>query len=271
MLEVTRSGYYAWEKREPTQRDREEERLATEIRAIYSEHRGRYGSPRVHRELKAQGATIGVNRVARIMRDEGLKARQKRRFQRTTERAERDPVAPNLLDRRFDAEHPDQVWVGDITYIWTMQGWTYLAVLLDLYSRRVVGWALRRTLDRELALAALRLALTRRQPARGQLMHHTDRGCQYTSAEYQAVLEKHGIQPSMSRVGNCWDNAVSESFFATLKKELVHGYAFATRTEAYDAVANYIENYYNSVRRHSVLGYVSPNRAEIDFRLNQAA
>ncbi len=270
MLEVTRSAYYAWTKAEPSARSRENEGLAAEIRAIHREHRERYGSPRVHAELKARGRHVGRKRVERLMSEDGLKARPRRRFRRTTERAAKDPVAPNVLERDFTAAEPNQAWVGDITYIWTLQGWAYLAVLLDLYSRRVVGWALRSTLDRELALAALRQALVRRSPSAG-LVHHTDRGCQYTSQDYRDLLARHGARSSMSRVGDCWDNAVAESFFATLKKELVHGCAFITRTEAYDAIADYIENYYNPVRRHSAIGYLTPVEIELTNQLPLAA
>ncbi len=270
VLQVTRSGYYAWTKAKPSARARQCERLKAEIRAIHSEHRERYGSPRVHAELQARGHRVGRKRVERLMREDGLKCRPKRRFKRTTERAAHHPVAPNVLERNFNTARPDAGWVGDITYIWTAEGWAYLAVLLDLYSRRVVGWALRSSLDRELALAALDQALMRRSPAPG-LVHHTDRGSQYTSAEYRERLRAHGIDASMSRVGDCWDNAVAESFFATLKKELVHGCAFQTRTEAYDAIADYIENYYNAVRRHSAIGYRTPVEMELTHSLPQAA
>ena len=175
------------------------------------------------------------------------------------------PIAPNLLDQNFTATAPNQAWVGDITYIWTAEGWAYLAVLLDLYSRRVVGWSLRRSLSRELAVSALKHALTRRRPPPG-LVHHTDRGSQYASQEYRGVLERHGASSSMSAAGNCYDNAVAESFFATLKKELVHGCAFETRSEAYDAISDYIENYYNAKRRHSA----ADNQSPINFELANA-
>ncbi len=260
-LGIGRSSHYARRDRKPSQRARDNERLTVEIRAIHAASKQRYGSPRIHAELVENGRQVGENRVARLMREQDIKARPRRRFRVTTDSKHDDPIAPNLLQRDFDAERPNQVWVGDITYIWTAEGWCYLAVLLDLYSRRVVGWALKRTLSRELALTALGNALRMRRPPSG-LIHHTDRGCQYASKDYRRMLSVHRVTPSMSRKGDCWDNAVAESFFATLKKELVHGCAFQTRTEAYDAIADYIDNFYNAWRRHSHNGYVSPNAAE---------
>ena len=258
---VSRSGYYRSLKFTPSRRARENERRTTEIRAIHATSQARYGSPRIHAQLVDEGHHVGENRVARLMRVDGVRARFRRRFRITTDSKHDDPIAPNLLERNFTAEAPDQVWVGDITYIWTAHGWAYLAVVLDLFSRRVVGWSLKQTLSRELALAALTNALRLRCPAPG-LIHHTDRGCQYASKDYRKVLGAHGVRPSMSRKGDCWDNAVAESFFATLKKELVHGCAFQTRTEAYDVIADYIENFYNAWRRHSNNGNVSPNQHE---------
>ena len=262
VFDVSRSGYYAWTERGPSDHVREDEQLAAKIRAIHDEHRERYGSPRIHAELAANGTHVGQKRVARLMQENGLKARSRRRFKRTTDSEHKHPIASNLLAQDFTASGPNEAWAGDITYIWTLEGWVYLAVLLDLYSRRVVGWAMRKSLNRELAIAALSQAILRRQPPRG-LLHHTDRGSQYASGDYQKVLEQHGIECSMSAAGCCWDNAVSESFFATLKKELVHGCAFFTRTEAYDIVSDYIENYYNPKRRHSANGFISP----VDFEL----
>jgi putative transposase len=261
---VSRSGYYDWVKAEPSQRRRTDERLLAEIRSIHEEHRNRYGSPRIHQELVERGHQVGENRVARLMRENDVKVRPRRRFRRTTESGHGLPVAPNLLARCFTATSPNEVWVGDITYVWTVEGWMYLAVLIDLYSRRVVGWAMSKSLNRELAMAALRQALVRRDPPPG-LIHHTDRGCQYASRDYRRLLEQHGALCSMSRVGDCWDNAVAESFFATLKKELVHRRVFYTRNEAYDAISDYIENYYNPKRRHSSAGNQSP----VNFELAQ--
>jgi transposase InsO family protein len=201
------------------------------------------------------------------MRENGVKSCTKRRFRKTTDSSHKLPIARHILQQQFHADDRDQVWVGDITYVWTTEGWAYLAVLIDLYSRRVVGWALRKTLSRELALAALSRALLLRRPP-AALIHHSDRGCQYASRDYRRALIECGADQSMSGAGNCYDNAVAESFFATLKKELVHRRVFQTRTEAYDAISDYIENFYNSQRRHSAIGYVAPNHYEA---INQAA
>ena len=262
---VSRSAYYAWCRSVPSERERANERLLAEIRAIHVENEARYGSPRIRDELRDRGHEVGKYRVARLMRENGIWARIRRRFRHTTDSRHKLPIAPNLLGQRFTASAPNQVWVGDITYIGTAEGWAYLAVLLDLYSRRVVGWALRKSLNREVAVSALEHALTCRRPPHG-LVHHTDRGSQYASHEYRDLLNRHGAACSMSAAGNCYDNAVAESFFATLKKELVHGCAFETRSEAYDAISDYIENYYNAKRRHSAVGNVSP----IDFELANA-
>lgn len=263
---VSRSAYYAWRRSSPSSRELANERLLTEIRAIHVEHDACYGSPRMLDELRSRGHQASKHRVARIMRENGLWARVRRRFRHTTDSQHKLPLAPNLLGQRFTTTAPNQAWVGDITYIWTAEGWAYLAVMLDLFSRRVVGWALRKSLSRELAVAALQHALTCRRPPVG-LLHHTDRGSQYASQEYRALLEQHGARCSMSAAGNCYDNAVAESFFATLKKELVHGRAFETRSEAYDALSDYIDNYYNAKRRHSAAGNQSP----INFELAHAA
>lgn len=263
---VSRSAYYAWRRSVPSEREKGNERVLAEIRAIHVENEARYGSPRMLDELRERGHEVGKHRVARLMRENGLWARIRRRFRHTTDSRHKLPIAPNLLGQRFTATAPNQVWVGDITYIWTAEGWAYLAVLLDLYSRRVVGWALRKSLNRELAVAALQHALTRRKPPPG-LTHHTDRGSQYASHEYRGLLDEHGLRCSMSAAGNCYDNAVAKSFFATLKKELVHGCAFETRSEAYDAISDYIENYYNAKRRHSAAGNQSP----INFELAHSA
>ena len=262
---VSRSAYYAWCKGSASQRQIANDRLLAEIRSIHAEHQERYGSPRIRAELAERGLPAGKHRVARLMRENGLQARPRRRFRRTTDSRHRLPVARNVLQRCFDASRPNEAWVGDITYIWTNEGWAYLAVIIDLFSRRVVGWAIRKSLALDLAMAALQRALTRRRPLPG-LVHHTDRGCQYASRAYRRLLKRHGIECSMSAAGDCYDNAVAESFFATLKKELVHGCAFQTRTEAYDAVSDYIENYYNAKRRHSAAGNQSP----IAFELGHA-
>ena len=259
---VSRSAYYAWCRSGPSERELANEWLLAEIRAIHVENEARYGSPRIRDELRERGHEVGKHRVARLMRENGIWGRIRRRFRHTTDSRHKLPIAPNLLGQNFTATAPNQAWVGDITYIWTAQGWAYLAVLLDLYSRRVVGWALRKSLHRELAVSALKHALICRKPPLG-LVHHTDRGSQYASQEYRDLLARHGATCSMSAAGNCYDNAVAESFFATLKKELVHGCAFETRSEAYDAISDYIENYYNPKRRHSAVGNVSPINFEL--------
>lgn len=222
VLTVSKAGYYAWVKRPPSARGAADAQLAAEIKVIHGTSRRTYGSPRVHEELKAQRKQHGVNRVARIMREEGLRAKTRRRFTVTTDSTHAHPIAPNTLDRKFGVEHvagPNCVWVGDITYLTTREGWLYLAVVLDLASRRVIGWAMRHTLEGALTRDALTMALIGREPAPG-VLHHTDRGSQYAAGEYRALLTAHAMECSMSRVGDCWDNAVAESFFATLKREL---------------------------------------------------
>ena len=210
VLAVTPSGYYAWMHRLPSQRARDNDRLQVRIRAIHAASRGTYGSPRVHEQLTQEGCAVGRERVARLLRDMGLVGLPARRVRHTTDSTHGRPVAPNVLERHFEADHPNQRWTTDITFIWTWEGWLYLAVVLDLYARRVVGWAVQPHLQTELALEALQLALGRRVPAPG-LVHHSDRGCQYAAEAYQRVLREHGIVCSMSRTGDCWDNAVTES------------------------------------------------------------
>jgi len=236
--------------------------LLSEIREIHSEHKGRYGSIRVHRELQERGRKVGRNRVARIMRQEGLIGRTPRRFRKTTDSRHHHRIAPNLLSRDFTADEPNLAWVGDITYIPTLDGWLYLAVLLDLFSRRVVGWSMSDRIDTELALSALQMACEQRRPAPG-LIHHTDRDCRYASDDYQAELRDREMVPSMSGKGDCWDNAVAESFFATLEKELFGERKLKSRARTREEIANYIESYYNNVRRHSYINYVSPLEFEL--------
>jgi transposase InsO family protein len=257
VLGVSRAGFYAAHRRPPPARQREDQRLAVHVAAAHAASRRRYGSPRVYRELHAQGHVVGRHRVARLMREQGLRAREKRRFQRTTDSQHAFPVAPNVLDRQFTVAQPNTVWVSDITYLWTREGWLYLVVILDLFSRRVVGWAVHDRITRQLALDALTMALELRHPGPG-LVHHSDRGSQYASGDYRARLAAQGIVCSMSRRGNCWDNAVAESFFSTLKIELAHDAAWTTHAEARAAVAEYLEIFYNRQRRHSVLDYLSP-------------
>jgi len=249
-LGVSRSGYYAWTKRPTPTRVDVDARLALEIAAVHRRSRGTYGSPRVHAELRARGVRVGKKRVERLMRSRGLVARQKRRFRRTTDSRHALPLAPNVLDRQFATSTPNAAWVTDVTYVATDEGWMYLAVLVDLYSRRVVGWAASAVNDRALVLAALERALRTRHPRPG-LVHHSDRGSPYASDEYRKVLDKHGIVASMSRAGDCYDNAVAESFFATLRAELLDHERYPTRATAAASIADYIDAFYNLVRRHS--------------------
>jgi len=257
LLGVSESGFYAWRKRPVSQRHREDALLTQQIRQVFDRHQGRYGSPRIHRELHDQGNSISRKRVARLMREAELEARRKRRRVLTTKRDETHPVAPNLLNRDFTATEPNTKWVTDITYIPTTTGWLYLAVILDLYSRAVVGWSMSSCCDEALAENALNMAVSRRRPKAG-LVHHSDRGCQYTSRAYRQRLEHMGAVVSMSRKGNCWDNAVVESFFGSLKEECVGNQVYSSHEQARRALFEYLEVYYNRQRRHSMLGYVSP-------------
>ncbi len=267
-LEVSRSGFYAWQRRPPSERAKDNHRLLAHIHEAHEQSRKTYGSPRIHKALAAEGHSAGRHRIARLMRTAGIRPRQKRRWVRTTHSRPNDPVAPNIVARQFTRHAPNQVWAGDITYLSTAQGWLYLAVVLDLHSRRVVGWAMSDVIDTRLTLGALEMALERRGAPTG-LIHHSDRGTQYASAEFQRVLRQHGIQCSMSRRGDCWDNAVAESFFATLKTELVDGRVYASRQEAKSEVFEYIEVFYNRQRLHSALGYRSP--ADVEERVKAAA
>ncbi len=261
VLGVSRSGYYAWCRRPVSRRTQANRRLVVAIRVAHTASRGTYGSPRIYAELRAQGERCGRHRVARLMRQHGIRAKQARRFRVTTDSAHGRPVAPNLLARHFRAPGINQRWVTDLTYVATHEGWLYVAVVLDLYSRRVVGWAMQPRMSQELVLAALRMAVTQRRPPRG-LLHHSAQGGQYAGPAYQAFLARHGIRPSMSRRGDCWDNAVVESFFKTLKTELVYHRSYRTRAEAQGDVFDYIERFYNQRRRHSFLGYRSPAEYE---------
>jgi putative transposase len=262
---VSRAGFYAAQRRPAPPRVRADERLAVQIAAIHRASRRCYGSPRVHAELRARGQCTSRKRVARLMRRAGLAARRRRAFRVTTQSRHTRSVAPNRLARQFTAPAPDRIWVADITYFATVEGWLYLAVVLDLFSRRVVGWATSDRLGEGVALEALGMGLARRRPRPG-LLHHSDRGSQYASAEYRAILAGHGVDRSMSGVGSCWDNAVAESFFATLKVELDHDAAWPTRTAAHRAVFDYIELFYNAQRRHSTLGHLSPMAFERQWR-----
>jgi transposase InsO family protein len=256
-LEVSRSGYYAWCERPKSERAEESERLGAMVERIHEESRSTYGVPRVHAELQAHGETCGRNRVARLMRERGLRGKTKRRFRTTTKADVRHAVASNLVERDFCAAGPDQVWVGDTTYLRTQEGWLYLAVLLDLYSRMVVGWSMGPVNNVALTLAALAMALGRRRPLPG-LIHHTDRGSPYTAEAYQRRLRERGLRASMSDKGDCYDNAAAESFFHSLKTELADEMPFRMRSEARAKVFDYIEVFYNRRRLHSSLGYLSP-------------
>jgi putative transposase len=269
-LEVTTSGFYAWRKRPPSARALADGALLKEVRAIHAASGGRYGSPRVHRELAAKGLSASKHRVARLMRENGLRGKRRRKFRHTTDSNHSMPVAPNTLARDFTADAPNEAWVTDITYIPTGEGWLYLAAILDLYSRRVVGWSMSERITRQLTLDALSMAIAARAPARG-LLHHSDRGSQYASGDYRAALADAGIECSMSRKGNCWDNAVAESFFATLKTELVHDANWKTRAEARSAIFEYIEAFYNRRRLHSSIGYVSPEEFELRYEGREMA
>lgn len=257
-LEVCPAGYYAWLRRPPSFQEQRREALLGLIRGIHAEAKQRYGSPRVHALLTARGEACSVNTVAKLMRQNDIHAKSARKFRcRTTDSNHALPVAQNVLERQFDPEAANEAWVADITYVPTREGWLYLAVVEDLYSRRVVGWSMAATMESRLVVDALEMAVKRRLPGEG-LVTHSDRGSQYASEHYQLLLGKHGITCSMSEVGQCWDNAPAESFFASLKKELTHHEDYQTREEARASIFEYIEVFYNNQRLHSSLGYVTP-------------
>jgi len=257
VLDVSENGYYNWRQRGKSYRKREDEQLAERIEDAYHQHRGHYGSPRIHADLKAQGIFCGRKRVARLMQEQQLSARKSKRKPRTTNSQHGFPLAPNLLEQDVTADAPNKKWVSDFTYIEIREGWLYLAGVLDVYSRRIVGWSMSEQHDAELVKAALHMALLQRQPEAG-LIHHSDRGSEYASTSYQTLLQEHRIQASMSKKGDCYDNAMVESFWATLKKECTEYTIFASRNEAKSAIFTYIEIYYHRKRRHSALGYLSP-------------
>jgi len=267
VLKVSRSGYYAWRNRDPSSRELEDQRHTEVIREVHRKSRGTYGSPRVYVALQQAGASCGKHRVARIMREEGLRGRAARRFRSVSTKRSDAPAPPNRLAGDFTASRPNAIWVGDLTQIRTRQGWLFLAILLDLYSRKIVGYATAPRPLQELALQALSIAIAARRPDPG-LLHHTDRGGQYLSAEYQDQLDRHGIVCSMSEPGRCQDNAVAESFFHTLKAEWIYHFDFATREQARLAIFDYVEGFYNPTRMHSTLNYRSPDEYE---KMNSAA
>ena len=264
MLGISRSSYYAWRKRKPSQREHHMQIMLGHIREIHKLSRKTYGSPRVHVELKRQGIACNQKTVAKLMRLDGIQGQRKRRRVTTTDSNHCFPITANLLNRDFYADQPNQKWVADITYIPTAEGWLYLAGVLDLFSRKAVGWEMSNRIDADLVESALRMALYQRQPGRG-LIHHSDRGSQYASHQIRNLLAANQIQVSMSGRGNCYDNAVMESFFGTLKNEWVHHQRYQSRYQARSDIFKYIEGFYNTVRLHSSLGYLSPNEFEAKY------
>jgi putative transposase len=260
-LKVSRSGYYDWNKRGESLHQQQDQKLAKAINIIYEKSKRRYGSPRIYHKLHDNGIQCSRKRVARLMREMGIKARHKKKFKVTTNSKHDHPIAPNLLNRQFQTDDPNQVWVADITYIRTFEGWLYLAAVMDLYSRKIVGWAMSERMTSNLAITALKMAIKRRRPRKG-LMHHSDRGVQYASQPYRKVLKKNGIICSMSRKGNCWDNAPMESFFSTLKTECIQEKIYLARILAKREIFEYIEIDYNRNRLHSSIGYVTPENFE---------
>ena len=266
IMKVSRSGYYESLRRSKSSRELDNETLDAEIEAVHDMSRGTYGSPRVTKELRATGHPVSKKRVAKRMRIRGIQGKKRRRFRKTTDSNHGLPVPPNLLAREFKRERPNEAWVTDVTAIWTASGWLYLAAMLDLFSRRVVGWATSAHNDTQLALAALDAAVATRNPPPG-LIHHSDRGSPYASHDYQAQLVAYGMIASMSRKGNCWDNAVAESFFATAKGDELDHHWFSSHGDARRVIADYIENFYNPLRRHSTVGYISPDEFELRHQL----
>ena len=266
VLDVSTSGFYAWRQRPLSHHARADAALSERISVVYDDSHCTYGAPRIHAELRASGTRVGKKRVARLMRTAGLAGRHPKRFRRTTiPAATSGTQPPDLVRRNFRPQAPDRLWVADITYVRTWEGWLFLAVILDAFSRRVVGWALADHLRTELATDALHMALTTRRPAAG-LIHHSDRGGQYLSAAYTGILAERGVRSSVGRPGTCWDNAAAESFFATLKTELLHRATWSTRQHARSAIFEYLEGFYNRYRRHSTLGFRSPADFEADHR-----
>lgn len=261
VLEISASAYYEWQAKQESAHAQRDGELRELVRGIFTDSKGRYGAPRIQRALAKKGTRISRKRVARLMRELGIRAKSARKYKATTDSNHRLPVAPNLLERRFETEGPNRVWVSDITYLWTRQGWMYLAVIIDLFSRRIVGWGLQERMSASLVCEALDAAARLRRPPPG-LIFHSDRGSQYASKAFRRRLWRYRMQQSMSRKGNCWDNAVAESFFATLKKELVRNLAFETRTSARSQIFEYIEVFYNRQRAHSLLGYETPTSFE---------
>jgi len=270
VLAVKPSGYYAWAHQQPSARERSDLELAETIKEIFKATNERYGAPRIHLELTARDVNVSRKRIARLMKQAGLAAKARKKFEHTTDSAHDKPISPNLLEQQFEMSEMDEAWVGDITYLWTQEGWLYLAVVIDLYSRRVVGWALSERMTASLVCSAFDMAIRLRRPPPG-LIFHSDRGSQYASAAFRRLLQRHQVDQSMSRKGHCWDNAVAESFFASLKKELVRNVAFFTRASARADVFEYIEVFYNRKRIHTFLGNLSPSAFESCTRQKLAA
>ena len=270
VMKVSRSGYYSWRNRGISPRQQEHERLIPMVRESHRQAKGTYGARRIADDLRALGEACGRTKAGTLMKLAGVSAKQGRKFKVTTNSKHNLPVAPNLLRRQFEVKEPDSVYVSDITYIWTAEGWLYLAVILDLFSRRVVGWSLKKRMTKKLVMDALRMAIWRRRPSSG-LIFHSDRGSQYCSLDFQRLLKRHEMLSSMSRKGDCWDNAVAESFFGTLKTERVFFSEYRTREEARRDLVDYIEMFYNSRRRHSYLGNMSPKDFEEMQTLKEAA
>ena len=269
-LQVSKSGYYAWRIRPQSKRARENEKLDHHIKTIYSKNKGTYGSPRITKALNRQNIACSENRVARRMRINDIKAKTKKRFKITTNSKHNHPVAKNLLDQNFKAQRPNQVWASDITHIWTREGWLYLAVIMDLFGRHIVGWAMDNHLGQELVINALKQAIWRRRPPQG-VIFHSDQGVQYACQGFRKLLQQHKFIQSMSGKGNCYDNAVVESFFHTLKTELIYFENYRTREDAKNSIFEYIEIYYNRDRMHSTLNYCSPVQFEQMWINTQAA
>ncbi len=269
-LDVSRSGYYRWKVAPKSERAAANEKLSDKIEETYKKFQGIYGSPRITQELRDAGVECSENRVARLMREKEITAKTKRKFKVTTNSGHNLPVAPNLVNQEFTAAAPNQLWLSDITYIWTREGWLYLAVILDVFSRQIIGWSMSERMTQELVLNTLQQALSRRSIT-SELIFHSDRGSQYAAHKFSKLLKAHGIKQSMSKKGDCYDNAMMESFFSSLKRELIYPFpVFRTRGEAKSSVFYYIEIFYNKIRRHSGIGYMAPEKFE-KLKLTNAA
>lgn len=259
---MSRSGYYDWLNRPKSPREKENEELLEKIKELYEKHNKNYGSYRIYQQLRQDGYNCNKKRVERLMKEAGLKARRSKKYKVTTDSNHSMPVSENKVKRNFHTEAPDELWVSDISYIWTQESWLYLATVMDVYTRKIVGWAMDKVMNTNFTIRALEMALNNRNPSEG-LIHHSDRGVQYASQQYQELMSKHGIISSMSRKGDCWDNAVMESFFKTLKAELIYWNKYKTLRAAARDIFEYIEIYYNKKRLHSALGYITPHSCEL--------